>query len=253
MMDCVVENQRPDHLITGSLDQDVSLGQQFPGVCKALVLELVESAASLLDVLVSGGTCCFLSGSHTPSKGPEVRFSHGGRGFKVRVRTFKLSPAGTPENSPGRQSWVGFEKGMSPVGTTENHPRTRRRSAVEIRIVSVTVLKRQHGESGRGVVHEMPDIRLGITLLVQRPRGPFSLVLTLILRQPDQASLRLARAHAGLLQGQDRQACGQPVGLRFLGCIVSSLPGTQIADTPDTVRSLLGSHGRHHGTTLLPL
>src|SRR5580704_8864815 len=136
---------------------------------------------------------------------------------------------------------------MSPVGTTENYPRTR----PQIQIVSVTVLKRQHGEAGRGVVHEMPDIRLGITLLVRRPRGPFSLVLELIMRQPGQASLGLSSAQAGLLQGQDRQACGQPVALRFLGCVVKSLPVAQIADTPATVRLLLGSQGRHQGGALL--
>ncbi len=37
----------------------------------------------------------------------------------------------------------------------------------ERQIVSVTVFKRQHGKAGRGIVHEMPDIRGRITLLVQ--------------------------------------------------------------------------------------
>ena len=35
----------------------------------------------------------------------------------------KLSPVGTVENSPGRQSWVGFKRTTSPAGTAENMPR----------------------------------------------------------------------------------------------------------------------------------
>ena len=34
----------------------------------------------------------------------------------------KLSPVGTAENSPGRQSWVGLSTAISPEGTTENDP-----------------------------------------------------------------------------------------------------------------------------------
>src|SRR5277367_2751456 len=34
----------------------------------------------------------------------------------------KLSPVGTAENSPGRESWVGLSTAISPVGTTENAP-----------------------------------------------------------------------------------------------------------------------------------
>ena len=35
---------------------------------------------------------------------------------------FKLSPAGTAECSPGRQSWVCATQTKSPVGTTESYP-----------------------------------------------------------------------------------------------------------------------------------
>src|SRR5580692_6837482 len=34
----------------------------------------------------------------------------------------KLSPVGTAENSPGRQSWVSHVPTSSPVGTAENVP-----------------------------------------------------------------------------------------------------------------------------------
>jgi hypothetical protein len=47
-----------------------------------------------------------------------------GTGFRgcVRVALSAFSPVGTAEKSPGRESWVEFEKRPSPAGTTENDP-----------------------------------------------------------------------------------------------------------------------------------
>jgi hypothetical protein len=36
--------------------------------------------------------------------------------------TYELSPEGTAESSPGRQSWVGMTTRNSPEGTAENVP-----------------------------------------------------------------------------------------------------------------------------------
>ena len=99
---------------------------------------------------------------------------------------FKLSPAGTAECSPGRQSWVCATQTKSPVGTTESYPG----------IIAPVIFSRPYGTPR--AFKSYPGLRPGLHSAVPAGLSPGS----------------HADSKARTLQSQPFQPCPSAISLR---------------------------------------